>query len=401
MVAPAAVAAAALRNEDILCFSNDWQGDPLSKMHIMRILARDNRVLWVNSLGNRAPTASRYDAARIVKKLRSVAEGIREVERNVFVLTPLALPIFGSRAAGRLNRALLTLQLGHAMRALGFQQPIVWAFLPSAEWAATGLDRKLLVYHCVDEFSAFPDAPRRAIAEAEERLARAADLVITSSEPLLHSKRQLNPRTVLVRHGVDLAHFARALDPSTPIPADVAGLPRPIFGFFGLVAQWIDLGLISKLAASHPTSSVVLLGAVRTNVEELARLPNVYLLGRRPYEDLPGYCKVFDVALVPFRIDRLTFNASPLKVREYLAAGLPVVSTQLPEVEHLGGCLVAANETEFLQKVDQALADGGCKPERAKSVRSEAWVVKVEEIRQHVARALCSQSLARCERGRR
>ena len=186
MVAPPA---AALRNEDILCFSNDWQGDPLSKMHIMRILARDNRVLWVNSLGNRPPAASRYDVARIAKRLRSVAEGIREVEPNVFVLTPVALPIFGSRAAWRFNRALLGLQLRPAMRALGFQKPIIWAFLPSAEWAATGLDRKLLIYHCVDEFSAFPDAPGRAIAEAEERLARAADLVITSSQPLLHSKR--------------------------------------------------------------------------------------------------------------------------------------------------------------------------------------------------------------------
>jgi glycosyltransferase involved in cell wall biosynthesis len=387
---------AALRNEDILCFSNDWQGDPLSKMHIMRILARDNRVLWVNSLGNRAPTASRYDLARIAKKLRSVAEGMREVEPNVFVLTPMALPIFGSRAAWRFNRALLRLQLGHAMR-----QPIVWAFLPSAEWAATGLDRKLLVYHCVDEFSAFPDAPSRAIAEAEERLVRAADLVITSSEPLLLSKRQLNPRTVLVRHGVDLAHFARAFDPATPIPPDIADMPRPIFGFFGLVAEWVDLGLIGKLAASHPTSSVVLVGAVRTNVERLARLPNVHLLGRRPYADLPGYCKAFDVALVPFRMDTLTFNANPLKVREYLAAGLPVVSTRLPEVAHLGGCLLAANETEFLQKVDKALAAGGCKPERADSVRSEAWEMKVEEIRQHVTQALCSQSLARRERSHR
>jgi len=364
-------------------------------MHIMRIFARDNRVLWVDSLGNRAPSLSRYDATRIAKKLRAVAEGIREVEPNLFVLMPLALPIFGSRAARRLNRAVLKLQLGLAMHALAFHQPIVWAFLPSAEWVATGLRRKLLVYHCVDEFAAFPDAPGRAIAEAEARLARAADLVITSSEPLLQSKRRLNPNTVLVRHGVDLAHFARAMDPSTPIPADVARLPRPILGFFGLIAEWVDVELIRMLAASHPTSSVVLVGAVRTNVGELERLQNVHLLGRRPYADLPSYCKAFDVALLPFRISTLTVNANPLKVREYLAAGLPVVSIYLPEVAQLGGCLLAANEVEFLQQVDRALlADAGCKAERAESVRSEAWETKVEQIRVHVARALCRQSLA-------
>ena len=377
-----------------MCFSNDWDGDPLSKMHIMRILARDNRILWVNSLGNRAPTLSGYDAARIAKKLRSATQGIREVQPRLFVLTPVALPIFGGRVVRRFNRAILKLQLRHALRRLGFGQPIVWAFLPSAEWAATSLAPKLLVYHCVDEFAAFPNAPSQAVAEAEERLARAADLVITSSEPLLHSKQQLNPRTVLVRHGVDVAHFARALDSSTPIPNDIAVLPKPILGFFGLVADWVDLGLIGQLAASHPTSSVVLIGAVRTDVGELARVPNVHLLGHRRYTDLPGYCRAFDVALVPFRVDRLTRNANPLKVREYLAAGLPVVSTPIPEVERLQGCLIGRDGAEFLERVEQALADPGARAERAASVRSEAWEARVEEIRTQVAQIVCTRSLA-------
>src|SRR5689334_6343663 len=101
----------ALRGRDLIVFSNDWDGDPLSKTHIMRILAGDNRVLWVNSIGNRAPKANVHDARRIVRKVRSFVEGLQEVEPNLFVLSPLAIPFFGSEAVRLGNRALLRLQV--------------------------------------------------------------------------------------------------------------------------------------------------------------------------------------------------------------------------------------------------------------------------------------------------
>src|SRR5687768_15613417 len=114
----------ALRGRDLIVFSNDWDGDPLSKVHIMRILARDNRVLWVNSIGNRAPKANAHDLNRIWKKLSSFAEGIREVERNIFVLAPLAIPFYGSEGVRTANRHLLRAQVLRAMRGLGFRRPI-------------------------------------------------------------------------------------------------------------------------------------------------------------------------------------------------------------------------------------------------------------------------------------
>src|SRR5690606_33031174 len=123
--------------------------------------------------------------------------------------------------------------------------------------------------HCVDEFSAFSDAPGRAIAEAEARLVRAADLVITSAERLQQSKRAMNPNTCLVRHGVDFAHFSRALDPELKPPEDVARLAKPIIGFFGLVADWVDIELLEKVARSFPEASVVIIGSVRTDVSRL------------------------------------------------------------------------------------------------------------------------------------
>jgi glycosyltransferase involved in cell wall biosynthesis len=381
----------ALRGRDLVVFSNDWDGDPLSKTHIMRILARDNRVLWVNSIGNRAPKANAHDARRIWKKLSTFTEGVREVEPNLFVLAPLAVPLYGSEAVRALNGRLLRLQVKRAMRSLRFQRPISWSFLPASAPVSGTLGEDFVVYHCVDEFSAFSDTNGRHIAELEERLLRRADLVITSAERLRDNKVKVNPHTVLVRHGVDYAHFIKACDAATPVPADVASLPRPLIGFFGLIADWINLDVFTALARAHPEGSVVLLGKVAPDmdVSRLRDYPNIHLLGRKPYADLPGYCKAFDVSVNPFVINELALNSNPLKVREYLAAGLPCVSTDLPEVRKVGLCKIASSVEDFVQKVDECLAEGGgARRERAERIQGDSWEAKVEEIRHHVGTAM-------------
>ncbi len=379
----------ALRGRDIVCFSNDWDGDPLSKTHLMRILAQENRILWVNSLGNRAPRPTARDARRMLKKAAGALLGVREVEKNIHVLSPLALPLFGSEIARTINRAALRLQILRAMRRLGFSRPIVWAFLPSAQWVAKSLAPVLLIYHCVDEFSAFSDAPSGAVAEVEGRLVKESDLVITSAERLFETRRAQNPRTVLVRHGVDHAHFARALEAELQVPEEIAGLPRPVFGFFGLIADWVDLELLGAVAAAYPSGSVVVIGRQRVDVARLAHLPNVHLLGARPYAQLPAFAKGFDVALLPFCINELTLNSNPLKVREYLAAGLPVVATAVPEVEQLGLCLIGHDREDFVSKLGEALLAPGPRRERSEAVRHESWAARVEEIRAHVAALGC------------
>ncbi len=374
----------ALEGRDIVCFSNDWDGDPLSKTHLMRILARENRILWVNSLGNRSPRASAGDARRALKKLRDAARGVREVEPNIHVLAPVYVPAYGSEAVRALNRMALRWQVLSAMRRLRFRRAISWAFLPSAAAVAGRLGESLVIYHVVDEFSAFSDASPH-VAEMERALVARADLVLASSEPLRRAKAALHPRTVLVRHGVDFAHFSRALDPATRVPEDLARLPKPVIGFFGLVADWIDLELVREVADAHRGASVVLIGKPATSLAPLAGAANVHLLGRKPYRDLPAYCRGFDVALTPFRLNELARNANPLKAREYVAAGLPNVCTDLPELRAIPGCTIARTRAEFVQKVGEALVGGGPSPSRSELVRSEGWEARVEEIRGHVA----------------
>jgi glycosyltransferase involved in cell wall biosynthesis len=379
-------AAAILRGRDIVCFSHDWSGDPLSKTHLMRLLSRDNRILWVNSIGYRAPSATKADLGRALRKLSAAASPMRELEENIFVLNPLAIPAYGSPVLRELSRRLLRLQVRRAMTRLGFQRPINWVFNPAAGLIAGELGEASLIYHCVDEYTAFSGVASRDLAALEKRLLGRADAVFVSAERLYRSKAVENPNTFLVRHGVDHHHFGRALKPETVVPDEIASLPRPVLGYFGLIAEdWVDMDLLVYVAERFTQGSLVMLGKATMDVSRLAALPNVHLLGRKPYAALPGYCKGFDAALIPFPVSEVTLNANPLKAREYLAAGLPVVSTAIPEVEVLKQCRIGRDPQEFVLEIEKALDRPGPHPSTSEAVYGESWEGRLEEIRGHLA----------------
>jgi glycosyltransferase involved in cell wall biosynthesis len=356
----------------------------------MRVLARDNRILWVNSIGYRTPTASKADITRAFKKLKAATAPLREPEKNIFVLNPIAVPVYGRQSIRDCNRKLLQFQVKRAMRKLGFQRPINFVFNPAAAVVAGALGEEQIIYYCVDEYTQFSGVSSTSLADLEQQLLRQSDLVIVSADRLYESKKKTNPRTVLIRHGVDFDHFRKALDPETVVPAEIKNLPRPVIGFFGLIADWVDLEMIAAVAARYSGGSVVVLGKATTNTSVLEQIPNVHLLGRKPYSSLPAYCKGFDVALMPFRINELTLNANPLKVREYLAAGLPVVSTAIPEVEVLGLCRIGHDRDSFIREVELGLQDPGPNVARSESIRGESWEARVNELRKHLA--ICGQN---------
>ena len=376
-----------LRGRDIVCFSHDWSGDPLSKTHIVRVLARENRILWINSIANRMPTVAKKDFSRIIKKLTAFTEKVKEVEPNIFVMNPLTIPAYGNAAVREFNQKFLLAQIRRAMKNLNFQKPVNLVFNPAAGMVAGKLGEDLLVYYCVDEYTAFTGATD-GLKQIENELFRKSDLVIVSAEKLLADKKRFNPNTFLIRHGVDYRHFSQALKDETEVPAEIRDLPRPLIGFHGLLADWVDYELLKKTAEHFKNGSLVLIGKVSVDAERkikiLDDLPNVHLLGRKPYADLPAFCKGFDVALNPFEISELTLAANPLKVREYLAAGLPVVSTAIPEVEILGTCLIGYSHEDFIRQIEIALENPGVSQEKSDSVKSESWEARVEELREAV-----------------
>ena len=374
-----------LRGQNILCFSHDWTGDPLSKTHLMRVLSKENKILWINAIANRMPTTSSKDISRIIKKLKSFTEPVREVEKNIFVLNPLAVPAYGNSAVRNFNQKFLISQVKKAMRKLGFEQPLNMIFNPAAGLLAGKLGEKQLIYYCVDEYTAFTGASK-GLKEIEENLFKKADLVIVSAEKLLTDKKKFNKNTYIIRHGVDFSHFRTALDEKTQIPDEIKNLPKPVIGFHGLLADWVDFELIKKTAEHFKNGSVVLIGKIAVDAEQKIRildgLKNVHFLGRKPYSELPNYCKGFDVALNPFAISDLTLAANPLKVREYLAAGLPVVSTAIPEVAMLENCRIGHDHKEFIQQIEEALKNSGPQKATSDSVKNESWEARIDTLRE-------------------
>ncbi|HEX8287344.1 MAG TPA: glycosyltransferase [Pyrinomonadaceae bacterium] len=378
-----------LKGRDILCFSHDWTGDPLSKTHLMRVLSKDNRILWINAIANRMPTASSKDVSRIFKKLKSFAEPVREVEPNIFVLNPLAIPTYGNEAVRKFNQKFLLSQVKNAMRKLKFSNPLNMVFNPAAGLLAGKLGETELIYYCVDEYTAFTGVAK-GLREIEEDLFRKSDLVIVSAEKLLENKKRFNENTYIIRHGTDWRHFRKALNAETVIPAEIADLPKPIIGFHGLLADWVDYELIKKTAEHFKDGSVVLIGKIAVDAERKIKIldgvPNVHFLGRKPYAELPAFCKGFDVALNPFKISELTLAANPLKVREYLAAGLPVVSTDIPEVRVLEDCLVGTDHADFIAKIEEALKNPKPRAEISDRIEHESWNAKVEELKEIIGK---------------
>ncbi len=377
-----------LRGRDILCFSHDWTGDPLSKTHLMRVLSKENRILWINAIANRMPTASSKDFSRIVKKLKSFTEPVREVEPQIFVLNPLAIPAYGSAAVRKFNEKTLVSQVKKAMRKLNFKNPLNMVFNPAAGLLAGHLGETELIYYCVDEYTAFTGAAE-GLKGIEDDLFKKADLVIVSAEKLFESKHHFNKNTFIIRHGTDWKHFRTALDENTKIPDEIANLPKPIIGFHGLLADWVDYELIKKTAEYFKNGSVVLIGKITVDAEKkikiLDGIKNIHFLGRKPYAELPAYCKGFDVALNPFEISELTLAANPLKVREYLAAGVPTVSTDIPEVRVLRDCLVGENHQDFIAKIENALVYPKPRTEISDAVSHESWEAKIDELREIMA----------------
>jgi len=372
-----------IEGQNIICFCNDWDGDPLSKKQIALRLAKRNRILWVNSMGGRNPTLSSHDIGRAWKKLRQFAQGCRQVADSIFLFSPLVIPFHASPLARWLNRRLLFWSLWRVCRKLGFHNPITLTFVPNSVDVAGTLGEKLVIYYCVDEYSEFTGTNKQSMRDMERRLIEKSDFVVVSADRLLQTKRPHNPNTFLIPHGVDVDHFRKACSPDTTVPADVPRNTAAVIGFYGLMEDWVDYSVIRYLAIARPEWSFVVVGEVRTDLSSIEHLPNVYILGRRPYTALPGYCKSFDVAILPFVVNELTQAANPLKLREYLAAGLPVVATPLPEVRKLEGKIrLASTPQEYLTQIEALLAAGDRGPRLhvSQGMDHESWEERVERL---------------------
>ena len=372
----------------IVAFAKDWHEDPTSNHHVLRELAKTRRVLWLNSLATRTPKlSSGRDLGKIKRKLGEFVRGPQNVENDLWVMSPLVLPLPHSAVARAINRQVLCATIRALRLRLGIKDFQLWTFLPNtADYVGT-LGESLSVYYCVDEWSMFSYLDKEQTVAAEHKLLDRVDAVFAINHALADAKRERNQATYVSPHGVDHAQFARALDDATVVPADIASLPHPRIGFYGTLQTWVDFELIAHIARARPAWQIVLIGQQLADVSALRGLPNVHLLGQKRHDELPAYCKGFDVGMIPYRIDERMAFVNPLKLREYLSAGIPVVSTAVPEVMRYANlCEIATTPAEFIGAIERVLADTTREARRARSaaMTKETWAARVAEVTQTV-----------------
>jgi len=401
-------------SRDVVLFSTaDWD-HPFwtNKQHVASQLAAEGfRVLYVESLGLRRPTAASRDLGRIGRRIRRALQGLRQVQENLWVGSPLALPWHGNRSARMLNERLLRRWLKRQCLRLDFQKPIVWTYNPLVGPLLDALDRSLLVYHCVDDLSAAPHMPSEAIHDAERELARAADVNFATSRLLEARLSAINSATThYLANVADYDHFSQARSPG-PVPEDLASIPRPRLGFVGAISAYkVDFDLIATVARARPDWHWVLIGQVGegqpdTSIESV-HLPNVHLLGPRPYGRLPDYLRGFDVATIPARANPYTAAMFPMKFFEYLAAGVPVVASSVPALQEFSRACELANSPEsFISAVARVL--DGQRPnaeycdELARQFTWEWRMGQMLEILDEAARRRASDSSRACDQAAR
>ena len=381
----------------ILYFGNDWTAENrTSSHHVARWLAKRYRVIYIESPGLRAPKGTGRDLKKLLTKVGLALRGPRPAEEGLSVQTLIQIPLHRFELVRRCNQLVLLATLRLLMLREKVSRPITWFVVPHMAPVVGRLGERLSVYYCIDDYASLPDVDVAAIRRMDDELTRKADLVFVASDTLLEGKLALNPHTHVSPHGVDFDHFVKAQSPELDIPTDArpsgAAAGGPVIGFFGLIERWIDLDLVAYLADQRPGWTFLMIGRVAIPDEEVPKRPNIVYLGRRPYESLPAYGKTFTAAIIPYRLTQQVLHANPIKLREYLAMGRPIVSVSTPEIDKFSDLVaVARTREEFLARLDHAVTVGLSPAEVAEHTRRAStmtWNARLEQVMQVVTRAL-------------
>jgi len=394
-----------IRRSDVLCISSiDWDFIWQGHQEIMTALAaQGHRVLFLENTGVRAPRVG--DLPRVRQRIRNWwrgTKGFRQERPNLFVYSPLVLPLPYSRIARWINTWLLLRALRRWMKATGFYRPITWTFLPTplALDLIRGMDPALTIYYCIDDLASSSPGARR-ISKSEAQLFRQADLVFVTSEKLRKRAAEQGARVHLFPFGVNFERFDAVRASADAIPDDIRALKKPIVGYIGGLHQWVDQDLVAALAAQTPDATFALVGPAQTDVSTLERCPNVRLFGQRSHADVPRYVKAFDVGIVPYRLTEYTANVYPTKLNEYLVMGLPVVATDLPEInrfnaEH-GGLVHVARDAEAFSSAIRASLRETSAPEverRVAAAHSNSWDRRIAVMSSLIDEAIDRRALS-------
>lgn len=381
-----------MTRHDVICISSiDWDFIWQGHQEIMsRLAASGHRVLFIENTGVRPPRFT--DLPRVMSRLRNWrrgTKGFREERPNLFIHSPIVVPLPYSRIAQWLNKQVLMRGINRWMRAVGATRPVVWTFLPTplARAVIADLNPAVTIYYCIDDLASSSREARK-IVKSEQALFKSADLVFVTSEKLRERAAQSSSHVHLFPFAVNLAVFQKSREQNEAVPADLAALKRPVAGYVGGLHQWVDQELLAAVAAKLPNVTFALIGPEQTDVSRLKALPNVHCFGQRPHGDLPKYVRGFDAGLVPYRITEYTANVYPTKLNEYLVMGIPVIATDLNEIRRFNGdhgniVRIAASPDDYAAAISKAIAEPAPPTEIATRIavaESNSWERRLETM---------------------
>jgi glycosyltransferase involved in cell wall biosynthesis len=370
-------------NHDMIVFGEDWGRHPSSTQHLMQRLAGDAKIIWVNSLGLRRPRFNKADWARLKSKAVSILQKPKinsdgSICRHPFacLANPKTLPFPSSTLASIFNRLSLSNQIGKLIKQSNISRPILWTSLPTALCAVGALGERALVYYAGDDFGALAGVDHKPVLAMERQLASKADLIIAAS-PLI-AERFPAHKTRVLPHGVDYELFATPVARADDLPSD-----RPVAGFYGSLNDWIDVQSLADAARRLPSWDIVIIGNVESNISALQGLPNVKLLGPRSHRELPSYSQHWDVSLLPFKKNRQIDASNPLKLREYLACGTPVLASyRFPAAAAYEKAINFIEDGEGLAEAILRAKNGSKSASfRQYLVRHESWDSRADTLR--------------------
>ncbi|MCG8314452.1 MAG: glycosyltransferase [Pseudomonadales bacterium] len=370
---------------DIIYFGNDWNAEnKTSSHHISERLSRTNRLIYVECPGLRAPKGTGRDFKKIFSKLLKCVMGPRKINDSLYVYTLFQLPFHRYPLVRLLNSWLVIASISLLKFWLGIKQPTLWFVVPHLSMVPKKVKAKACVYYCIDDYAGIPDVDATAVERMDDDMTKKCDIVFIASDTLYDRKKTQNTNLHVSPHGVDFDHFNQALKGNLTTPSDISTVAKPIIGCFGLIDDRIDLELISKLAKAHPEWSFIMIGRLDVDSNPCENLKNVHFLGRRPYSDLPRYAASFDVSIMPYKPKhRMNINCNPLKLREYLSTGTPIVSARIPQAEQYADVIAIADDTaSYEQAILSAIENDTSTAQTARlnRVKDSTWDARVQTV---------------------
>jgi len=398
-----------LKDYDIICFGpTDWWGmNPSCATHLMPRLAKKNKVLYVNPFSSDLLASGKMKkglGARIIRKLKSLTKYLRNPQENLYVFSPIFLPIQGKTRIDATNNILLKLQLTAICYFLGISKPLLWLENVRAADMMKSFNPSLKLYHVSDLFADDSYTSNRKLQyQREKRICDESDLLICVSQELYARKQIQRNNVYYLPHGVDFDLFREAAQKKESLK-ELADVPRPIAGYFGTMTAHNDIDLLLYCARQLQDISFVFAGQITGgDYSELARMNNVYFLGRMPYTKIPQLCACFDVCMLQWKMSEWIKCCNPLKMFEYMASGKPIVSVPFKEAMQYSEIIsIAHNKEQFANAIQWELRNDT--PERARErieiARQHSWDKHVEKISELIEKAIIMKQNGKFNPGR-